>query len=64
MTSLNINVLIGEYFHKAPDLISIDTEGLDLDILKSLDFNRFRPPIVSRRRRPSSARGPRRESLI
>jgi hypothetical protein len=29
----------------APTFISIDTEGLDLDILKTIDFNRFRPKI-------------------
>jgi FkbM family methyltransferase len=46
MTLLNINEVIGKNFRKAPDFISVDTEGLDLDILKSLDFNRFRPPII------------------
>jgi FkbM family methyltransferase len=46
MPLLNINAVIAEYFCKAPDLLSIDTEGLDFDILRSLDFNRFRPPIV------------------
>src|SRR5205807_9499423 len=46
MPLLNINGVIWEYFRKAPDFISVDTEGLDLKILKSLDFNRFRPPIV------------------
>jgi hypothetical protein len=28
------------------DLVSIDTEGLDLEILRSLDFARFRPKII------------------
>jgi FkbM family methyltransferase len=46
MKLLNINAVIEEYFRKAPDVISVDTEGLDFEILKSLDFNRFRPPIV------------------
>jgi len=46
MPLLNINKVIAEYFCKVPDFISVDTEGLDLDILKSLDFKRFRPPIV------------------
>jgi hypothetical protein len=46
MPLLNINAVIAQQFGKAPDLISVDTEGLDFLILKSLDFSRFRPPIV------------------
>jgi FkbM family methyltransferase len=46
MPLLDINKVIAEHFQKTPDFISVDTEGLDLDILKSLDFNRFRPPII------------------
>jgi FkbM family methyltransferase len=46
MPLLNINTVIAEHFGKAPDLISVDTEGLDLQILRSLDFKRFRPPII------------------
>ena len=43
---VNINKIMEEHFQGAPSFISIDTEGLDLDILKSLDFNRFRPGIL------------------
>jgi FkbM family methyltransferase len=43
---VDINTIMAEHFHGAPHFISIDTEGLDLDILKSLDFKRFRPRIV------------------
>ena len=46
MPLVNINKILEEQFHGAPDFLSTDTEGLDLDILKSLDFNRFRPKIV------------------
>jgi FkbM family methyltransferase len=46
MPLVNINKIMDEQFHGAPSLLSIDTEGLDLDILKSLDFTRFRPKIV------------------
>ena len=28
-----------------PNFISIDVEGLDLEIVKSLDFERFRPEV-------------------
>lgn len=40
-----INNIIEQYFVACPNFISIDVEGLDLDILKSLDFNRFRPDV-------------------
>lgn len=38
-----INDVLAEYFPKAPDLVSLDVEGLDLAILHSLDFNKYRP---------------------
>jgi FkbM family methyltransferase len=42
-----VNQVIEEHFHgKAPDFISIDVEGLDVPIMKSLDFKRFRPKII------------------
>ena len=46
MPLVNINKIMQEQFHGAPSLLCIDTEGLDLDILKTLDFTRFRPAIV------------------
>ncbi|MBS1497272.1 MAG: FkbM family methyltransferase [Bacteroidetes bacterium] len=42
----NINTIIPQYFTTAPDLISIDVEGLDLDILQSLDFGKFSPKVL------------------
>jgi FkbM family methyltransferase len=38
-----VNEVIQEHFEPWPNIISIDVEGLDGAILKSLDFNRFRP---------------------
>jgi hypothetical protein len=44
---MNINAVLGAHFPEGgPDVFSVDTEGLDLAILKSLDFSRFRPKIV------------------
>jgi FkbM family methyltransferase len=44
---VNVNRVLADHFpHGGPDLLSIDTEGLDLDILRSLDFTRFRPRII------------------
>lgn len=45
MPLVNINKVIAQHFKKAPDLISIDVEGLDLDIIKSLDFEKYRPAV-------------------
>jgi FkbM family methyltransferase len=45
-TSLeSINAVIKQYFKKAPHFISLDTEGLDFQILKSLDFTQYRPEV-------------------
>jgi FkbM family methyltransferase len=43
---VSVNEIIAKYFRGAPDFISVDTEGMDLQILRSLDFNRFRPAVV------------------
>lgn len=43
---LNINDVMQKHFGRAPHLLSIDTEGFELPILKSLDFDRFRPEVV------------------
>lgn len=43
---LNINNILEEYFTTCPDFISLDVEGLDFDILKSLDFEKFRPIAI------------------
>lgn len=44
---VNINEIIAQHFKSAPTFVSIDTEGLDLDILRTFDFDRFRPTIFS-----------------
>lgn len=41
-----INQIIEEHFEGHPNFISVDVEGLDLDILRSLDFDRFRPEVI------------------
>ena len=43
---ININDLIIGNFLKMPDLLSIDIEGLDLSVLKSLDFKKFPIPVL------------------
>jgi FkbM family methyltransferase len=41
-----INEILEDYFERVPDLVSIDVEGVDLQILKSLDFDRYRPLAI------------------
>jgi FkbM family methyltransferase len=43
---LGINELMRKHWNGAPNLLSIDTEGFDLPILRSLDFQRLRPDVV------------------
>jgi FkbM family methyltransferase len=42
----NINTIIQRELGAAPNLLSVDTEGMDLDILKTMDFDRFRPDVI------------------
>ena len=41
----DVNSIIKNYCKRVPNLISLDVEGLDLMILESFDFDRFRPEI-------------------
>jgi len=41
----SINEIFQNSFKRLPDFISLDVEGLDLKILETLDFDRFRPHI-------------------
>jgi FkbM family methyltransferase len=43
---LNINEIIKHNFSPHPNIISLDVEGLDLSILQSLDFEKYRPEII------------------
>lgn len=45
MPLLNINELMAHYFRPHPNLVSIDVEGFDFQILKGIDFNRFKPEV-------------------
>jgi hypothetical protein len=46
MPLVSVNHLMAECFGQAPDLLSIDVEGLDLAILRTLDFGTFRPGAI------------------
>jgi len=40
-----INEIISQHFTTFPNFISLDTEGLELEILKTFDFSKFRPEV-------------------
>ena len=40
-----INRIVEQHFNPAPQFVSLDVEGLELQILKTLDFGRFRPQV-------------------
>ena len=42
---LSINEAIASHFDQAPNFVSLDTEGLDEQILESFDFSRCRPEV-------------------
>ena len=45
--SITIGEIIDEHFpDKAPELLNIDIEGMELEVLKMIDFEKFRPAIV------------------
>jgi FkbM family methyltransferase len=46
MPLVPVNELIATHLGRAPDLLSIDVEGLDLDILRTLDFDAHRPGAI------------------
>ena len=47
MPLVNINEVLDKHFKGgAPDFLSIDVEGLDLSILKTLDYKRHRPKVI------------------
>jgi FkbM family methyltransferase len=46
MPLIQINRLIADHFQHAPDLLSIDIEGMDLAVLRSLDYKAHRPAAI------------------
>jgi FkbM family methyltransferase len=44
---VSVNDVMATHFqNRLPNLLSLDIEGLDLDVLKSLDFERFAPDVL------------------
>jgi FkbM family methyltransferase len=41
----NINQILTDHFDDYPNFVSLDIEGNDFEILKTLDFSKFRPEV-------------------
>jgi hypothetical protein len=46
MPLLDINRVMAEHFGGAPTYLSIDAEGMHFDLLKAIDYQRFRPVVI------------------
>ncbi|MCX6545841.1 MAG: FkbM family methyltransferase [Acidobacteria bacterium] len=46
MPLISVNHLIEKYLGQAPDLVSIDIEGMDLAVLRTLNFKKYRPASI------------------
>jgi FkbM family methyltransferase len=42
----DINCILRDNFDSVPDLLSLDIEGLDMPVLRSLDFEKYPIPVV------------------
>jgi FkbM family methyltransferase len=42
---LGVNEIVERYYSTCPNFVSIDVEGMDLEIVRTFDFNRFRPEV-------------------
>jgi len=42
---ISFNKLIVDYAIKVPDFVSVDVEGLDYEILESINFEKYRPAV-------------------
>jgi FkbM family methyltransferase len=47
VSAVTVNEALERHFPNGVDLIDIDIEGLDFEVLQEIDFERFRPHLVS-----------------
>ncbi len=45
--TITVNDIINEYFKgKAPEILNVDIEGMELEVLSMIDFDTFRPAVI------------------
>ncbi|MBI5598232.1 MAG: FkbM family methyltransferase [Deltaproteobacteria bacterium] len=45
INTVNVNDVMREYFSPKPNFVSMDIEGLEMEVLRSFDFKNFRPEV-------------------
>lgn len=43
---ITVNEILRTYFYTAPKILNVDIEGMEMDILRGIDFNAYRPLMV------------------
>lgn len=46
VTTVSFNDIVDRYLGAPPTILSIDLEGMDVKVIKSIDFSRFRPFLI------------------
>ena len=44
--TISVNTILDRYFSHTPTLLNIDIEGGEMDVLTSLDFEKYRPMVI------------------
>jgi len=44
--TITVNTVMEQYFHGAPVLLNVDIEGNDMEVLRAMDFDRYRPLVI------------------
>ncbi len=42
---VSVNEIVAQHFPVSPDFVSLDIEGMDMEILRAFDFGRWRPAV-------------------
>ncbi len=44
--TISINHILEQYFNECPFLLNVDIEGSEMEVFRSLDFERYRPVVI------------------
>jgi hypothetical protein len=42
----DVNNILKQHFKNGVDLVSVDTEGMDFEIIKGIDFGTYKPTVI------------------